>query len=106
MFFFSLVFVLHTMPTGLLKARYTLSFFVGTISSPFILTTSPGATLVPISGTTSLMLTLPSAISSSAFLREQKPTSLRYLFRRVSLSVDILMVFFRFGKEYYSQPIM
>ncbi len=47
-------------------------------------TSSPSFTFVPISGTLPLMVTRPSSMSASAALREQKPTSERYLLMRVS----------------------
>ena len=87
--------VVQTIPTGLLKARYTCFCSIGFVMiCPSTSTWSPSSTFVPISGTFPLILTFPSSISLSATLLEQQPTSLKYLFILVAIRSKVTFYLF------------
>ena len=79
------------MPTGLLKRMYISSSFArGSTTIPFTLTTSLGPTRSPKTAVLLLIATFPISIYLSASLREHKPLSLIYLFKRIfSFSVMV-----------------
>src|SRR6476620_5561341 len=76
--------VVQVMPLGLLSIRYTGAFFLGS-GSPSTSTLSPGFTRVPFQASSPLMVTRACSMYWSASRRLQKPVSLMYLLRLVSM---------------------
>ena len=73
----TLLSVVQTIPTGLLKAKYIFCFVDFSILWPSTFTWSPSSTLLPFCGILPLMTTFPSSISLSATLLE--PVSYTHL---------------------------